>query len=87
MHTLKIHMQLTTVIFDMDGLLSTVNRCGMKRQTRFSGCMACLSEEQYNTTTGLRTKEFVQWWFHQFNLGDAEHARAKSSSLEKVMQK
>ncbi len=23
-----------------------------------------LTEEQYNTTTGLRTKEFVQWWFN-----------------------
>jgi sugar-phosphatase len=46
-----------------------------------------LSEEQYNTTTGLRTKEFVQWWLNKFDLQVADHTRAENLILEKVMQK
>lgn len=62
-------MRLNTVIFDMDGLLidseplwneaatDIFNRYGIK-----------LSHEQYTSTTGLRTKEFVEWWFSFFKI-------------------
>jgi sugar-phosphatase len=46
-----------------------------------------LSEEQYRTTTGLRTAEFVQWWFTHFNLGREELKLAERKIIEIVIQK
>lgn len=46
-----------------------------------------LTHEQYITTTGLRTKEFVQWWFNKFNLGDEELARAEKKIIDVVLYK
>lgn len=81
-------MQLNTVIFDMDGLLIDSEPLWNEAANEvFRMYGVSLSEEQYNTTTGLRTKEFVQWWFHKFNLGEAEHARAEQLIFEKVLQK
>ena len=81
-------MQLNTVIFDMDGLLIDSEPLWNEAAAEvFSMYGVSLSEEQYNSTTGLRTKEFVQWWFNQFNLGETEHARAEKLIFEKVMRK
>ncbi len=46
-----------------------------------------LSNEQYLTTTGLRTREFVQWWFRHFNIGDEELARAEKNIIDIVIDK
>jgi len=84
----KLLMQLNTVIFDMDGLLIDSEPLWNEAAAEvFKMYGVSLSEEQYHSTTGLRTKEFVQWWFRQFNLGDAEHARAEKLIFEKVMMK
>ena len=70
-------MQLDAVIFDIDGLLVDSEPLWNEAATEiFREYGVSLSEEQYKTTTGLRTKEFVQWWFSYFNIGAIEYARA-----------
>lgn len=81
-------MQLNTAIFDMDGLLIDSEPLWNEAAAEvFRMYGVSISEEQYHSTTGLRTKEFVQWWFQHFNLGDAEHARAEKLIFEKVIEK
>jgi mannitol-1-/sugar-/sorbitol-6-/2-deoxyglucose-6-phosphatase len=81
-------MQLNTAIFDMDGLMIDSEPLWNEAAAEvFKMYGVSLSEEQYHSTTGLRTKEFVQWWFQKFNLGDAEHARAERLIFEKVIYK
>jgi len=50
-----------------------------------------VTEEQYAVTTGLRTKEFVQWWFttHKIPMENAERTRLDivQKVAEKIMQK
>jgi len=81
-------MQLNTVIFDMDGLLVDSEPLWEKATEEvFKQYGVSLSNEQYTTTTGLRTKEFVQWWFRHFNIGDEELARAEKSIIDIVIDK
>ena len=62
-------MQLDTVIFDIDGLLIDSEPLWNEAATEvFRWYNVHLTEEQYKTTTGLRTKEFVQWWFGYFKI-------------------
>ncbi len=76
-------MQLDTVIFDMDGLLIDSEPLWDEAATAvFSNYGIQLTPEQYATTTGLRTKEFIQWWFSIYqvpleNIEDAEKAIIK----------
>jgi mannitol-1-/sugar-/sorbitol-6-/2-deoxyglucose-6-phosphatase len=73
-------MQLTTVIFDMDGLLIDSEPLWDEAANHvFAKYGIQLTAKQYATTTGLRTKEFIQWWFLQYkilpnNIEDAEKA-------------
>jgi HAD superfamily hydrolase (TIGR01509 family) len=39
------------------------------------------------TTTGLRTKEFLQWWFTHFNIGDDELVKAEKKIVQLVLDK
>lgn len=81
-------MQLNTVIFDMDGLLVDSEPLWEKATEEvFKQYGVSLSNEQYITTTGLRTREFVQWWFRYFNIGDEELARAEKKIIELVLKK
>lgn len=81
-------MQLNTVIFDMDGLLVDSEPLWEKATDEvFKRYGVSLSNEQYVTTTGLRTREFVQWWFRHFNIGDEELARAEKSIIDIVIDK
>jgi len=81
-------MQLDTVIFDMDGLLiDSEPLWGEAADEVFRWYGVSLTEEQYKTTTGLRTREFVQWWFRQFNIGDAELANAEAAIIQRVIAK
>jgi sugar-phosphatase len=78
-------MQLNTAIFDMDGLLIDSEPLWEKATEQvFAQYGVSLSNEQYITTTGLRTREFVQWWFRHFNIGDEELARAERSIIDIV---
>ncbi len=81
-------MQLNTVIFDMDGLLidseplwneaadEVFQRFGMK-----------LTPEQYGTSTGLRTKEFVEHWFTHFAIDEKYAAVTQKDIVELVINK
>jgi HAD superfamily hydrolase (TIGR01509 family) len=85
-------MQLNTVIFDMDGLIIDSeplwNEAAMEVFKRYD---IQLTTAQYLTTTGLRTQEFVQWWFDFFKV-DPEHNEIACKAIvqkvkEKVIQK
>lgn len=81
-------MQLNTVIFDMDGLLIDSEPLWNEAATEvFKGYGMKLSEEQYASTVGIRTKEFVQWWFNYFNIGDAELQLAETKIEKLVLEK
>ncbi len=62
-------MAIKAVIFDMDGLLIDSepiwNEAG-KETLAFYG--ANLTSNQYASTTGLRTKEWLEYWFNYFNI-------------------
>lgn len=81
-------MELNTVIFDIDGLLIDSEPLWNEAAAEvFKQYGVDLTEEQYKTTTGLRTKEFVQWWFSYYNIGHEEFARAEKNIVEKVLFK
>ena len=74
-------MQLTTVIFDMDGLLIDSEpfwaEAGSETLARYD---IRLSEEQYHTSTGLRTREWIEWWFTAFNI-DLKYTEAAEQTI------
>ena len=81
-------MQLDTVIFDIDGLLVDSEPLWNHAAAEvFKQYGVNLTEEQYNSTTGLRTKEFVQWWFNYFNIGDTELKVVEKKIVDLVLQK
>ncbi|HMZ47047.1 MAG TPA: hexitol phosphatase HxpB [Chitinophagaceae bacterium] len=80
-------MNFSTVIFDMDGLLIDSEPLWNKAASKvFNEYGVKLSNEQYNTTTGLRTREFVQWWFKKFNIGDEELLKAETKIIDLIVQ-
>ena len=85
-------MKLNTAIFDMDGLLIDSEPIWNEAATAiFENYNIHLTKEQYATTTGLRTKEFVHWWFSANNVPlkyaeDAEEKIVKKVS-DLVIQK
>lgn len=71
---------LTTVIFDMDGLLIDSEPLWVKAMEEvFAGLDIRLKPEDYAHTTGLRTREVVDYWYHHFKWGN-------SHSPEKVTE-
>ena len=66
-------MKLNTVIFDMDGLLIDSEPLWKEAaEALFATYGKQLTIEQYLSTTGLRTKEFLAHWFRYFKLPEAE---------------
>ena len=60
-------MKINTVIFDMDGLLIDSEPLWFEAATEIMQSYGIvLSQEEYNTSTGLRTKEFLHYWFNYF---------------------
>jgi HAD superfamily hydrolase (TIGR01509 family) len=81
-------MELNTVIFDIDGLLVDSEPLWNEAAAEvFKQYGVNLTEEQYKTTTGLRTKEFTQWWFSYYNIGSEELARAEKKIVYSVLNK
>jgi len=75
---------LNTVIFDMDGLLIDSEplwqEVGIEVLKDFG---IRLTVEQYQSSTGLRTPEWIEYWFNQFDI-DIQHAEA---AIKKIEQK
>ncbi len=81
-------MQLNTVIFDIDGLLIDSEPLWNEAASEvFKQYGINLTGEQYKTTTGLRTKEFTQWWFDHYNIGNEELAGAEKKIVQAVLHK
>ena len=81
-------MQLNTIIFDMDGLLIDSEPLWGEAATEvFSDYGFKLTPAQYAITTGMRTKEFVEWWFKHFKINEQHHAAAVQNILTTVVDK
>ncbi len=84
----KLIMELNTVIFDIDGLLiDSEPLWNSAAEEVLKQYGVNLTEEQYKSTTGLRTKEFVQWWFSYYQIGPQEHAIAEKKIVQSVLEK
>lgn len=74
---------LNTVIFDMDGLLIDSEplweTAGMETLSDYG---ITLTRDEYYRSTGLRTREWVEFWFTHFGI-DPLHATAAISTIVK----
>lgn len=85
---LKTRMELNTVIFDIDGLLIDSEPLWNEAASEvFHQYGVHLTEEQYKTTTGLRTKEFVQWWFAYYQISQEACGSAGKKIVQRVLEK
>lgn len=81
-------MALNTVIFDMDGLLIDSEPCweeaGAETLKQYG---IVLTNQQYQTTTGLRTKEWIDWWFTHFNIDKSFSTAAGDTIVAQALEK
>ena len=81
-------MKLKAVIFDLDCLLIDSEHLwlvdGSETLTEFG---KELTLEQYHTSTGLRTEEWIQHWFHYFDIPLQHSATAIDSIISKAISK
>jgi len=81
-------MRFNTVIFDMDGLLIDSEPLWGEAATEiFQLYNFQLSKAQYATTTGMRTKEFVEWWFDHYKIDALQNDVAENAILKNVVDK
>ncbi len=81
-------MQLNTVIFDMDGLLIDSEPLWGEAATEiFKKYNFQLTPSEYATTTGMRTKEFVEVWFKHHKIAAHHNLVAENDILESVVEK
>src|SRR5258707_9510875 len=81
-------MAINTVIFDMDGLLIDSEPCwqeaGMETLLEFQ---VTLTPVQYHHTTGLRTREWLDYWFSHFGIGKERIPAAEAALHHNVIEK
>ncbi len=76
-------MKKSAVIFDIDGLLINSEPLWNKAATEiFRQYGIQLNQEQYATTTGLRSKEFVAFWLPQFNVPQSQNEIVEKKIIE-----
>lgn len=77
---------LNTVIFDMDGLLIDSEplwqRAGVDTLEQYGGR---ITVEQYHGSTGLRTREWIEYWFNHFSLDPAGREEAVKTIENKAI--
>lgn len=80
-------MKKSAVIFDIDGLLINSEPLWNKAATEiFRQYGIQLSDEQYAITTGLRSKEFVAHWLHEYKVPASEFDRAEQKVIELALE-
>ncbi len=81
-------MQTDAVIFDMDGLLIDSEpywqEAGKETLLEFG---KTLTTEQYHSSTGLRTEEWIAHWFNHFGMGDDPQKEATNTIIRKAIEK
>jgi mannitol-1-/sugar-/sorbitol-6-/2-deoxyglucose-6-phosphatase len=81
-------MKLQAVIFDMDGLLIDSEpiwqEAGSETLAEFG---KELTLNQYHTSTGLRTEEWIEHWFHFFEVPMEHSATAIDTIITKAISK
>jgi len=81
-------MELTTVIFDMDGLLIDSEpywqEAGTETLQQFN---VSLAPAQYHHTTGLRTPEWLDYWFGYFGISKTNIEEAVQALHNNVFEK
>lgn len=81
-------MRLNTVIFDMDGVLIDSEpfweEAGNETLAEFG---IVLNDEQYRTTTGLRTREWIDYWFSYFDIDKRNAKTAENMVVTKAIDK
>ena len=81
-------MQLNTVIFDMDGLLIDSEPLWNEAAAEiFLQYNLHITTQQFATTTGMRVKEFVIWWFTIYNIPLEYAPKAEKDICESVINK
>jgi mannitol-1-/sugar-/sorbitol-6-/2-deoxyglucose-6-phosphatase len=77
-------MKFSAAIFDMDGLLIDSEplwqQAGAETLLEFG---VTLTDEQYNLTTGLRTPEWIDYWFTHFAINN-ERAKEAAKTIEQA---
>jgi HAD superfamily hydrolase (TIGR01509 family) len=80
-------MQLNTVIFDMDGLLIDSEPLWyLAAKEVFQQYGVQFTLQQYSAVIGLRTKEFVDLWFRNFNLPESNIPEAEEAITSRVVE-
>jgi mannitol-1-/sugar-/sorbitol-6-/2-deoxyglucose-6-phosphatase len=81
-------MPLNSVIFDMDGLLIDSEPCWQEAGTEtLLEFKVTLTPVQYHHTTGLRTREWLDYWFTQYNIGKESIPAAEAALHHNVIGK
>lgn len=81
-------MQINAVIFDMDGLLIDSEPCWQEAGTEtLRQFNVTLSPIQYHHTTGLRTPEWLDYWFGYFGIDKKTIPAAAAALHANVFEK
>ncbi|MEP7106834.1 MAG: hexitol phosphatase HxpB [Ferruginibacter sp.] len=81
-------MKLNTVIFDMDGLLiDSEPLWNEAADETFQRHGFCLTTAQHTTTTGMRTKEFIELWFDHYKISREHVHIAEEEISQSVINK
>ena len=85
-------MKTQAVIFDMDGLLIDSEPLWQEAGAEaLATYVIVLKHEDYIKTTGLRTPEWIDYWFRHFNITETNTAgvirRIEDNALGKILQR
>lgn len=80
-------MKLNTVIFDMDGLLIDSEPSWEEAgKLALADYGIVLNHEEYASTVGLRTREWINWWFTRFGVAMKEAMDAERNIIANAIR-
>ncbi len=81
-------MQLNTVVFDMDGVLIDSEPLWKEAADDILRWFnLSMNEKQYATTTGMRTREFLDYWFNYFKVDKKYLPEAEKRIIDGVIER